>query len=62
MNFQTICFSEEMGQYGSAGKHTAKAISSNEVPDTLHVNEGRLKPKCVKHTQIQRHALNTLSK
>lgn len=51
-----------MGQYGSAGKHTAKAISSKEVPDTLHVNERRLRPKCVKHTQIQRHALNTLSK
>ena len=51
MNFQTICqFSEDIGQYSPAGKRTAKPItsSSNEVPDTMHVNEERLKPKCVK--------------
>lgn len=54
--FSNNTFSEERGQYSPAGKHTAKPVtsSSNEVPDTVHVNEERLKPKCVKHTQIQR--------
>lgn len=53
--FPNNTFSEERGQYSPAGKHTAKPVtsSSNEVPDTVHVNEERLKPKCVKHTQIQ---------
>lgn len=40
-----------------AGKHTEKPVtnSSNEVPDTMHVNKERLKPKCAKHTHSDRN-------
>lgn len=46
--FSNNTFSEERGQYSPAGKHIAKPVtsSSDEVPDTVHVNEERLKPVC----------------
>lgn len=50
VNFQTIHILEKRwSQYGPAGKHTVKPItsSSNEAPDIVHVNEENLKSECV---------------